>query len=629
LVTVTGAPENGGTDARRNAAAMQPPTGVPANGGPAITACVTRPLVEKVTCTLATPFGPSSFAQPAAAPAADASAPRAASLLNSSDPDAGSATVGTTGAVEVGPAFIVGSAFAVEVGSAFAVEVGSAFAVEVGSAFAVEVGTVGGSGREVSSAFAVGSTFTVAVGSAFATGSAVAVGVAVGVGSSTAVAEGLGSVATEAVPGGSSVTGVGSRVAVIAGSVVVTGIAAGATGAAGSTVERNTKNTAMVAAIPPTKKSTGERLDEVFGASVTAVAGAMEPTRGASKGGGPGGKEESTASGSERSSLLGGGGGGGAPGATGATGSGSGVCHRGPAAAPRSQSMAAELSAGGATGSLPRLSRSSRFTRELASGAGFGSPPSTDSGNPDDGGPSLSGTSETGGSSSSAVLIVGSGVLTVGSATGGSPDDGGASSMSRSSTTSPLGGISSADSSMLASRGGRTGNGTLGAGAGTGSNDTPSPGWVLLRSGLGRGARLAAPPATPPKIGNANGAGLAAAGGGPRWTVGSSSQFISLEEAEVRGATRVVATCSLGVAVSPERSSGASRLMGPWASSTGAGGGVEAEGSTVPSAVRTALHFRQWYLTTRPRILSSEVWKLAPHAWQRIFMARPPTITHL
>src|SRR5690606_5939197 len=61
--TVTGLPANGGTFALRKMPATQPPTGVPAKGGPWTVALVTRPLGANVTCTLPVPVGPPAFLQ--------------------------------------------------------------------------------------------------------------------------------------------------------------------------------------------------------------------------------------------------------------------------------------------------------------------------------------------------------------------------------------------------------------------------------------------------------------------------------------------------------------------------------------------------------------------------------------
>jgi hypothetical protein len=56
-------PVNGGTRARRSVAAMQPPVGVPAKGGPAMFALVTLPDGENVIVTTATPLGSPGFRQ--------------------------------------------------------------------------------------------------------------------------------------------------------------------------------------------------------------------------------------------------------------------------------------------------------------------------------------------------------------------------------------------------------------------------------------------------------------------------------------------------------------------------------------------------------------------------------------
>src|SRR5688500_14942023 len=81
LDTVTRSPSKGGTRALRNAAAMQPPVAVPANGGPPMLALVTRPDGANVTTTLATPEGSPSLRQEeaCAAPLFSAAAARARS----------------------------------------------------------------------------------------------------------------------------------------------------------------------------------------------------------------------------------------------------------------------------------------------------------------------------------------------------------------------------------------------------------------------------------------------------------------------------------------------------------------------------------------------------------------------
>src|SRR3954471_10164889 len=73
-----GVSSKGGIFALRKAEAMQPPTGVPAKGGPSTVAEVTLPLGAKQTLTLPLPVGPSGFLQPFAAPAAAPSAALAA-----------------------------------------------------------------------------------------------------------------------------------------------------------------------------------------------------------------------------------------------------------------------------------------------------------------------------------------------------------------------------------------------------------------------------------------------------------------------------------------------------------------------------------------------------------------------
>src|SRR5690606_4930675 len=65
---------NAGTRAARKRLAMQPPVGVPANGGPATTADVTRPEGAKVTTTRAVPAGSPALRQAAARPPATCTA---------------------------------------------------------------------------------------------------------------------------------------------------------------------------------------------------------------------------------------------------------------------------------------------------------------------------------------------------------------------------------------------------------------------------------------------------------------------------------------------------------------------------------------------------------------------------
>src|SRR5689334_1979112 len=110
--TATGLPSNGGTLAPRNAAAMHPPTGVPANGGPCTLADVTFPLGANTTRTDADPVGPSAVLQPLARPAAADSAVVAAPLLKSRPPPPVS--------VAVGAELVVGAVLATAEGVALA-----------------------------------------------------------------------------------------------------------------------------------------------------------------------------------------------------------------------------------------------------------------------------------------------------------------------------------------------------------------------------------------------------------------------------------------------------------------------------------------------------------------------------
>src|SRR5687768_11324831 len=57
FATVVIGPSNAGTTACRSVRAMQLPVSVPANGGPLITAAVTRPVGAKLTTARATPLG--------------------------------------------------------------------------------------------------------------------------------------------------------------------------------------------------------------------------------------------------------------------------------------------------------------------------------------------------------------------------------------------------------------------------------------------------------------------------------------------------------------------------------------------------------------------------------------------
>src|SRR5262249_19056111 len=94
LWTVTGAPPNGGTWVPRKRAATQPPTGVPAKGGPSTLAVVAWPLLAKVTAMRPEPVGPSDFLQLCAAVAAALSAESAAGRSKSPAPPAGGAGAG-------------------------------------------------------------------------------------------------------------------------------------------------------------------------------------------------------------------------------------------------------------------------------------------------------------------------------------------------------------------------------------------------------------------------------------------------------------------------------------------------------------------------------------------------------
>ena len=82
FVIVTGLPSKAGTSALRNAEAMQPPSGVPANGGFSTFADVTCPLGAKTTFTVAVPFGPSGCLQSSAVCADADNAAIAAPLSN-------------------------------------------------------------------------------------------------------------------------------------------------------------------------------------------------------------------------------------------------------------------------------------------------------------------------------------------------------------------------------------------------------------------------------------------------------------------------------------------------------------------------------------------------------------------
>src|SRR3954447_9785752 len=97
LCTVTVAPPKAGTRTPRNRAATQPPTGVPAKGGPSTAAVVAAPLLANVTAILPEPVGPSGFLQLCAALAAALSADKAAARSKSA-PDAAAGAAGAAGA---------------------------------------------------------------------------------------------------------------------------------------------------------------------------------------------------------------------------------------------------------------------------------------------------------------------------------------------------------------------------------------------------------------------------------------------------------------------------------------------------------------------------------------------------
>lgn len=151
--TVTGSPENGGTEADLKALAMHPPVAVPAKGGPCTIAWVTRPEGAKVTETRATPLGSPAALHPVAWPIAPPSAAFAAPWSNGAP---AGAVVAATVAVGFGSApvssglgsvvvdVVVGRAGSVPV----AVLIGSvdgALVVGGGSALATgaEVGSLG------------------------------------------------------------------------------------------------------------------------------------------------------------------------------------------------------------------------------------------------------------------------------------------------------------------------------------------------------------------------------------------------------------------------------------------------------------------------------------------------------
>ena len=116
--TVTFGPENGGTEAPRNVAAMHPPTGVPAKGGPLTVATVTRPEGAKVMETEAFPLGPSGCLQLCAADFRAAIEAEAAALSKGAPPPSpGGGGVGTAAGVD---GFVVAAAVGVDVGAGVA-----------------------------------------------------------------------------------------------------------------------------------------------------------------------------------------------------------------------------------------------------------------------------------------------------------------------------------------------------------------------------------------------------------------------------------------------------------------------------------------------------------------------------
>ena len=101
LLTVTRSPENGGTRARRMAAAMHPPVAVPANGGPLTFALMALPELANVTVTVAVPDGSLPRRQDDAAPAAVRRAATAAPRSKGAPAEAAGLSVLATGVVGV------------------------------------------------------------------------------------------------------------------------------------------------------------------------------------------------------------------------------------------------------------------------------------------------------------------------------------------------------------------------------------------------------------------------------------------------------------------------------------------------------------------------------------------------
>lgn len=155
LLTVIGGPANGGIVDALNARAMHPPVGVPANGGPATLAVVTRPDGANVTWTFATPLGSPGCLQPEARPTAALKA--ALATLRSNSPVAAAVAVGTT----IGGLVVEGGTVPVE-GGTVPVNAVAPVGCAVGSALDSAVGSAVGSGGDacVDAGGTVGSVVT-------------------------------------------------------------------------------------------------------------------------------------------------------------------------------------------------------------------------------------------------------------------------------------------------------------------------------------------------------------------------------------------------------------------------------------------------------------------------------------
>lgn len=187
--TVTGPPSKGEIDTPRKARAMHPPVGVPAKGGPLISAEVTRPEGAKVTLTRAVPEGSSGARHPDAAPAAELRALLASLLLNSRPLGAGGwVAVGVAaGAAAVAAGGAVGAGLAVFAGVPAAVASGFGVVAAAEGVFAgsTAAAVVAGAGVPGSTAA------TVATGATVGAGTAVVATGGVATGASTAVAAGV------------------------------------------------------------------------------------------------------------------------------------------------------------------------------------------------------------------------------------------------------------------------------------------------------------------------------------------------------------------------------------------------------------------------------------------------------